>query len=33
MQTLAVQVQDRYIQDFRTYVNNHSENITKGVVT
>jgi hypothetical protein len=28
MQTLAVQVQDNYIQDFRTYVNNHSENIT-----
>ena len=28
MQILAVQVQDNYIQDFRTYVNNHSENIT-----
>ncbi len=28
MQTLAVQVQDDYIQDFMDYVNNHSENIT-----
>jgi len=28
MQTLAVQVQDDYIQDFMSYVNNHSENIT-----
>lgn len=28
MQTLAVQVQDDYIQDFMTYVNNHSESIT-----
>ncbi len=28
MQTLAVQVQDNYIQDFMAYVNNHSENIT-----
>jgi hypothetical protein len=28
MQTLAVQVEDNYIQDFRTYVNNHSENVT-----
>lgn len=28
MQTLAVQVQDNYIQDFMNYVNNHSENIT-----
>ena len=27
MQTLAVQVQDNYIQDFMDYVNNHSENI------
>ena len=28
MQTLAVQVQENYIQDFMNYVNNHSENIT-----
>jgi len=28
MQTLAVQVQDDYIQDFMNYVNNHSESIT-----
>ncbi|MFT7005464.1 MAG: hypothetical protein ACJAWW_002839 [Sulfurimonas sp.] len=28
MQTLAVQVQDDYIEDFMNYVNNHSENIT-----
>jgi hypothetical protein len=28
MQTLAIQVQDDYIQDFMDYVNNHSENIT-----
>jgi len=28
MQTLAVQVQDNYIQDFMSYVNNNSENIT-----
>ena len=28
MQTLAVQVLDDYIQDFISYVNNHSENIT-----
>ena len=28
MQTLAVQVQDDYIQDFMNYVNNHSEKIT-----
>ena len=28
MQTLAIQVQDNYIQDFMSYVNNHSENIT-----
>jgi len=28
MQTLAVQIQDNYIQDFMNYVNNHSENIT-----
>ncbi len=28
MQTLAVQVHDNYIQDFISYVNNHSESIT-----
>ena len=28
MQTLAVQVEDNYIQKFMSYVNNHSENIT-----
>ena len=28
MQTLAVQVEDNYIQDFMNYVNNHSKNIT-----
>ncbi len=28
MQTLAIQVEDNYIQDFMSYVNNHSENIT-----
>ncbi|PHS55528.1 MAG: hypothetical protein COB17_11470 [Sulfurimonas sp.] len=28
MQTLAVLVQDNYIQDFMSYINNHSENIT-----
>jgi len=28
MQTLAVQVEDNYIQNFMSYVNNHSENIT-----
>ena len=28
MQTLSVQVQDNYIQNFMNYVNNHSENIT-----
>ena len=28
MQTLAVQVEDSYIQKFMNYVNNHSENIT-----
>ena len=27
MQTIAVQVQDNYIQNFMNYVNNHSENI------
>lgn len=28
MQTLAVQIQDDYIQDFISYVNKHSESIT-----
>jgi hypothetical protein len=28
MQTLAVQIQDNYVQDFMNYVNNHSEYIT-----
>jgi len=28
MQTLSVQVQDNYIQNFMSYVNNHSESIT-----
>ncbi len=28
MQTMAVQVEDNYVQDFMNYVNNHSENIT-----
>jgi hypothetical protein len=28
MQTLAVQVQDNYMQDFMSYINNHSEKIT-----
>jgi hypothetical protein len=28
MQTLAVQVEDNYIQNFMSYVNNHSESIT-----
>ena len=28
MQTIAVQVQDNYVQNFMNYVNNHSENIT-----
>ncbi len=28
MQTLAVQIQDNYVQDFMNYVNNHSNNIT-----
>ena len=27
MQTLAIKVQDGYMQDFMNYVNNHSENI------
>jgi len=28
MQTMAVQIQDSYVQNFMNYVNNHSENIT-----
>ena len=28
MQTMAVQIQDSYVQSFMNYVNNHSENIT-----
>ena len=28
MQTLAVQVEDSYVQKFMSYVNNHSESIT-----
>ena len=28
MQTLAVEVQEHYIQDFMKYVNNHSESVT-----
>ena len=28
MQTMAVQIQDNYVQNFMSYVNNHSENIT-----
>ena len=28
MQTIAVQIQDSYMQNFMNYVNNHSENIT-----
>jgi len=28
MQTIAVQIQDDYIQNFMNYVNSHSENIT-----
>ncbi len=28
MQTLAVQIQDSYVEKFINYVNNHSENIT-----
>jgi len=28
MQTLAVQIQDDYVQNFMNYVNNHSNNIT-----
>ncbi len=28
MQTIAVQIKDSYVQNFMSYVNNHSENIT-----
>ncbi len=28
MQTLAVQIQDSYVEKFISYVNNHNENIT-----
>ena len=28
MQTMAVQIEDNYVQDFMNYVNNHSESIT-----
>ncbi len=28
MQTMAVQIQDDYVQKFMSYVNSHSENIT-----
>ena len=28
MQTIAVQIQDNYIQNFLSYVNNHSDSIT-----
>ena len=28
MQTIAVQVQDNYVQKFMSYINNHSESIT-----
>jgi len=28
MQTIAVQIQDGYVQNFINYVSNHSENIT-----
>ncbi len=28
MQTKSVQIQDNYVQEFVSYVNNHSENIT-----
>ena len=28
MQTISVQIQDNYIQNFMSYVNNHSENIS-----
>lgn len=28
MQTMAIQIQDDYVNDFMNYVNNHSDNIT-----
>jgi len=28
MQTVSVEIEDNYVQDFMNYVNNHSENIT-----
>ena len=28
MQTMAVQIQDNYVTNFMSYVNNHSENIS-----
>jgi len=28
MQTMAVQIKDNYVQNFMSYVDNHSENIT-----
>jgi hypothetical protein len=28
MQTMAVQIQDKYVQNFMSYVDSHSENIT-----
>jgi hypothetical protein len=28
MQTIAIQVQDDYVNDFMSYVNNHSDSIT-----
>ena len=28
MQTMAVQIQDSYVQNFMSYVNNHSESIS-----
>ncbi len=28
MQTMAVQIKDNYVQNFMSYVNNHSEDIT-----
>lgn len=28
MQTMAVQIEDNYVQDFMNYVNNHSDSIT-----
>ncbi len=28
MQTMAVQIQDNYVQNFMSYVNEHSSNIT-----